>query len=176
MIVEILGAKMLAPYVGASHLVWTARTAITLVALATGYYAGGRLVDASPRPERMYVAILIAAAYLCFAVMAVRPLAYWCFQFSLPVGSLLASTFLFFIPLALLAMAGPFFVRIITASVTNVGANVGRLTAIGTLGSFLGTLLIGYWLIPVAPNSVSMYGTALALVLVAAVYSIISRQ
>ena len=67
MIVEILGAKMLAPYFGASHFVWTAQIATMLVALATGYYIGGRMVDASPRPERMYIAILIAAAYLCFA-------------------------------------------------------------------------------------------------------------
>ena len=47
MIVEILGAKMLAPHVGTSHFVWTAQIAVTLVALATGYYLGGRLVDRS---------------------------------------------------------------------------------------------------------------------------------
>ena len=47
MIVEILGAKMLAPYVGTSHFVWTAQIAVTLVALAAGYYVGGRLVDRS---------------------------------------------------------------------------------------------------------------------------------
>ena len=49
MIVEILGAKMLAPYLGTSHFVWTAQIAVTLVALAIGYYAGGRLVDRSPQ-------------------------------------------------------------------------------------------------------------------------------
>ena len=37
MIVEILGAKMLSPYLGTSHFVWTAQIAVTLVALATGY-------------------------------------------------------------------------------------------------------------------------------------------
>ena len=41
MIVEILGAKMLSPYLGTSHFVWTAQIAVTLVALACGYYAGG---------------------------------------------------------------------------------------------------------------------------------------
>ena len=40
MIVEILGAKMLSPFMGASHFVWTAQIAVTLVALALGYYAG----------------------------------------------------------------------------------------------------------------------------------------
>ena len=40
MVIEILGAKMLSPYVGLSHFVWTAQIAVTLVALATGYYIG----------------------------------------------------------------------------------------------------------------------------------------
>ena len=40
MIVEILGAKMLAPFLGTSHFVWTAQIAVTMVALALGYYVG----------------------------------------------------------------------------------------------------------------------------------------
>ncbi len=173
MIVEILGARMLAPYFGTSHFVWTAQIAVTLVALSAGYYAGGRLVDASPRPERMYAGILAAAVYLCIAVLLVRPISYWCLQFNLAAGSLLASVFLFFLPLALLAMVGPVFVRLLTGSVASVGGNVGRLTAIGTLGSFAGTVLIGYWLIPRLPNSVSMYGTAVVLMLVSGGYFLV---
>jgi len=64
MIVEILGAKMLSPYLGTSHFVWTAQIAVTLVALACGYYAGGRLVDRALKPGRLYVAILVAGIYL----------------------------------------------------------------------------------------------------------------
>ena len=170
MIVEILGAKMLAPYVGTSHFVWTAQIAVTLVALAAGYYAGGRLVDRSPRLGRLYSAILIAAVYLCLTVLAVGPVAYWCLRFKLALGSLLASAFLFFVPLSLLAMVGPFFVRVLTSSINSVGGNVGRLTALGTLGSFAGTLLIGYVLIPFLPNSLTMYLTAALLFCVVAAY------
>ena len=45
LIVEILGAKLLSPYLGTSHFVWTSQIAVTLVALSFGYYAGGWLVD-----------------------------------------------------------------------------------------------------------------------------------
>src|SRR5258706_13940445 len=86
MIIEILGAKMLAPFVGTSHFVWTAQIAVTLVALASGYYAGGRLVDRSPQLGRLYVAVTIAAAYLCLAVLLVEPVAYWCLRFRLAIG------------------------------------------------------------------------------------------
>jgi spermidine synthase len=170
MVVEILGAKMLSPYVGTSHFVWIAQIAVTLVALATGYYAGGKLADRSQRLGRLYWALLIAAAYLIVTVLICEPVAYWCLDFNLAVGSLLASSILFFIPLALLAMTGPFLVRVITSSVTGVGGNVGRLTSVGTLGSFVGTLLIGYLLLPLMPNSATMCLTALALALVSAGY------
>src|SRR5690349_11476754 len=147
MIVEILGAKMLSPFVGMSHFVWTAQIAVTLVALAAGYYAGGRLADHSQQLSRLYVAILAAAAYLSVTVLVCEPVAYWCLDFNLALGSLLASGILFFIPLALLAMTGPFLVRVITSSISAVGGNVGRLTSISTLGSLAGTMLIGYFLI-----------------------------
>ncbi|MBI4662310.1 MAG: fused MFS/spermidine synthase [Verrucomicrobia bacterium] len=160
MIIEILGAKMLAPFFGTSHFVWTAQIAVTLVALATGYYAGGRLVDNAPKLGRLYACVLIAAIYLGFTIVVVEPVAYWCLKYKLAVGSLIAASFLFFIPLALLAMVGPFVVRVLTDSVAEVGGTIGRLTAISTLGSVIGTVLIGYVLVPFFPNSVTMYLTA----------------
>jgi spermidine synthase len=176
MIVEILGAKMLSPFIGLSHFVWTAQIAVTLVALACGYYAGGKLADRSQRLSRLYWAILAAALYLTLTVRVCEPVAYWCLDFNLAVGSLLASGILFFVPLALLAMTGPFLVRVITSSVAGVGGNVGRLTSVGTLGSLAGTLLIGYFLIPHLPNSLTMYFTALALMLVCAGYFLFARR
>jgi spermidine synthase len=173
MIVEILGAKMLSPFVGTSHFVWTAQIAVTLIALALGYFIGGWFVDKSPRPGALYWAILLAAAYLAVTVAIVEPVAYWCLELKpFALGSLLASLVLFFIPLALLAMVGPFFVRVLTSTVTSVGGTVGRLTAISTFGSFAGTILIGYVLIPFLPNSMTMYITSLLLAAIALIYFI----
>lgn len=170
MIVEILGAKLLAPYVGTSHFVWTAQIAVTLLALATGYAVGGWLVDRSPRLTWVYAGLVLAAVYLGLSVLGVERIALACLRFKLATGSLLAALVLFFAPLALLAVVGPFMVRVLTVSLANVGANVGRLTAISTLGSVAGTVLIGYVLIPFLPNSLTMYLTAGLLMAVAAVY------
>lgn len=167
MIVEILGAKMLSPHFGTSHFVWTAQIAVALIALSLGYYLGGRLVDRSTNLSRLYRAILAAGIYLALTVPLAKPVANGCLRFDLAVGSLLASMFLFLVPLCLLAMVGPFAVRVLTASVTSVGGSVGRLTAISTVGSFIGTLLIGYVLIPLLPNSATMYLTALGLMVLA---------
>src|SRR6185436_16908209 len=66
-------------------------------------------------------------------------------------------------------------IRMLTLSVSNVGGNAGRLTALSTLGSFAGTILIGYVLIPLLPNSTTMYLTAVVLMLIAAGYFFTQR-
>jgi spermidine synthase len=170
MIVEILGARMLAPYFGTSHFVWTAQIAVTLAALALGYFTGGRLVDRSARLGRLYLAILVASLALVATVAVREWLAYQLLPLPLAAGSLLAAVCLFFIPLFLLAMTGPFLVRTVARSLSVVGGTVGRISSISTLGSFIGTAAIGYVLIPLVPNSSTMYGTAAALAALSGVY------
>src|SRR5689334_10888730 len=160
LIVEILGAKMLSPYVGTSHFVWTAQITVTLISLALGYYFGGVMVDRAPNLDRLFFCILFAAFYLAASVLVVKHVAYAFLEQNLALGALLSSATLFFVPLTLLAAVGPFLIRILALSFSTIGSQVGRLSAISTFGSVLGTLLIGYVLIPFLPNSVTMYVTA----------------
>jgi predicted membrane-bound spermidine synthase len=169
MIVEILGTKMLAPYVGTSHFVWTAQIAVTLMALALGYYSGGRLASARHALRWLFAALALAGFYLLASVALCGPVAYAYLDLSLPVAALLTSTTLFFVPLGLLALTAPILVHTLTHSLAHVGPMVGRLTAFGTLGSFAGTLLAGY-VLPLVPNSRAMSLLALLLVLLAAAY------
>src|SRR2546425_9744308 len=108
MVIEILGAKVLAPYLGTSHFVWTAQIAVTLVALSAGYWIGGRLADRAPRPGVLFGCLLAAAAALCLTVLLVEPVAQASVELDLALASLLASTVLYFVPLGLLALTGPF--------------------------------------------------------------------
>lgn len=173
LIVEILGAKMLAPYFGTSHFVWTAQIAVTLISLSAGYYAGGWFVDRTCDLGRLFGCIFAAAVYLCLTVPLCRPVAEACLDLKLAIGSLLASAFLFFVPLGLLAMTSPFLIRIMTSSLSGVGKQAGRLSAISTVGSVLGTVMIGYFLIPFFPNSVTMLCTSGVLAVLAVVYVIV---
>ncbi len=170
MVIEILGAKMLAPFFGTSHFVWTAQIGVVMASLALGYYLGGRWADATGRLGRLYAAMLAAAAYLALGVLGLKAVAVFALGFSLPVGSLVASAFLFFVPLMLLAMTGPFLVRFITSQLNGVGGNVGRLSAVSTIGSLLGTAAVGYVLTPLGPNSVTMLATGGVLAAMAVVF------
>lgn len=170
MIVEILGAKLLAPYFGTSTFVWTAQITMTLLALAGGYAAGGWLADRTQRLGWIYGGMILAALWLGLVTLLCERISYACLNLNLAMGSLLASLILFLVPLAALAMVGPFFVRVLTSDLAAVGGSVGRLTALSTLGSVIGTLLIGYALIPVLPNSITLFGVAALLVGVALAY------
>jgi spermidine synthase len=170
MMVEILGARILAPWVGTSHFVWTAQIAVTLAALACGYYAGGRLSDRGARPSVLFGGLLAAAVYLACAIVLREWAMSALLALPLAASSLLASALLFFIPLALMAMTGPFLVRVLAGSLRAAGGTAGRLSAVSTLGSFLGTAIIGYVLVPLLPNSVTMLGTAGLIGVLAAFY------
>lgn len=172
LVVEILGAKMLTPWFGSSHFVWTAQIAITLLALAAGYYLGGWTADRHGRLSWIYGGLVVAAVYLTVTVLVRDRWAASFLELNLAVGSMVASMALFFVPLTLLAAVGPFMVRRLTSGLADVGRVVGRLSALGTVGSVLGVLITSYVLVPYYRESSSMLGAAAVLVLLAAVYAI----
>ena len=49
---EIAAARLMAPFFGASTIIWANTIAVVLVALSIGYWLGGRLGRPHPRPPR----------------------------------------------------------------------------------------------------------------------------
>ena len=72
----LLPQVLLSPFIGTSHFVWTAQIAVTLVALACGYYVGGKLADRSQKLGGLYWAIIAAAAYLILTVLIWKLVSY----------------------------------------------------------------------------------------------------
>lgn len=152
---EIAAARLLAPWFGASTIVWANTIAVVLVALSIGYALGGRFADRDPRPAGLARIVLVAAALLSVvpfvsgpflhqAVRAVDELSAATFVGSLfGVGALLA------LPLVLLGMVSPYAVRLEVDHVADAGRTAGRLYAISTVGSLTGTFLSSLLLIPV---------------------------
>src|SRR3954470_20750780 len=71
--VEIAVARLMAPYFGASTIVWANTIAVVLVSLSVGYWLGGRLGDSRPRIRDLSFVVLIAAAMLAVVPFAARP-------------------------------------------------------------------------------------------------------
>src|SRR3954453_20031461 len=171
---EIAAARLLAPYFGASTIVWANTIAVVLVALSAGYWVGGRLADRHPHVRGLCALILVAAVLLAVVPIVADPfleLSVKAFD-SLSTGAFAGSLFgvlvLVAIPVVLLGAVSPWAIRLRVDDVASAGQVSGRLYAISTVGSLVGTFLASLVLIPVAGTQRTFLAFALALALVAA--------
>jgi len=151
---EIAAARLLAPYFGASTIVWANTIGIVLVALSIGYWYGGRLADRNPTREGLYRIVLlsgvllaavpfVADPFLGVAVEALDSISAGAF-----VGSLLGVTVLVATPVLVSGAVAPYALRLAVGDVTQAGTISGRLYAISTVGSLLGTFTSALLFIP----------------------------
>lgn len=145
---EILGTRILGPFYGVSLFLWSALITVTLAALSTGYFFGGRLADR--RPVFVIPGYLLGCAgvWLILIPILKYPVLSLLEPMGLRAAVLLSAAILFGPPLVLLGMITPFAVRLSTTQVEHVGSTAGRLYAISTVASVIAGLLTGFFLIP----------------------------
>jgi spermidine synthase len=148
MVLEILGTRIIGPHFGVGLFVWTSLITVAMIALALGYWMGGKFADRYPSLAHLS-AILLGAALLVAVVPLIRqPVLDGAWNLGLRGGSMAAAGALLFLPLFLLGMVTPFAVRLETEHVHKAGSSAGRLYAISTTGSVIGTILAGFMLVP----------------------------
>ncbi len=172
--IEIAAARLLAPYFGSSTIVWANVIGLVLASLAVGYWIGGRLADR--RPDARLLGVLIAGAATATAVIpfAARPLlglavrGLDAISVGAAVGSFAATLALFAPPTVLLGMVGPFALRLALVTAAEAGTVGGRLYALSTGGSLVGTFLSALVGIPLIGTRRTMIATAVLLFATAA--------
>src|SRR3954447_4365607 len=171
---EIAAARLLAPWFGASTIVWANTIATVLVALSGGYWIGGRLADRDPTFAGLCRLVLVAAALLAAVPFVAGPFlkvsvdALDSVEAGAFVGSLLAVLVLIAAPVVVLGCVAPYAVRLSVGALDEAGRVAGRLYAISTLGSLAGGFLSALVLIPLAGTRRTFLAFALALAVVAA--------
>src|SRR5215207_4598379 len=172
---EIAAVRLLAPYFGASTIVWANTIGIVLVALSAGYWYGGRLADRNPTREGLYRIVLLSGLLLAavpfasdpllgFAVDALDSISAGAF-----VGSLLAVTVLIATPILVSGAVAPYALRLAVGGVEEAGTVSGRLYAISTVGSLLGTFSSALLFIPLIGTRRTFLVFGLVLVVIAAI-------
>ncbi len=170
---EIAAVRLLAPYFGASTIVWANTIGIVLVALSVGYWLGGRLADRHPNMRSLCLVALLAAILLALVPFVADPLldvavdALDEISAGAFVGSLLAVLVLVAVPVLLLGTVSPWAIRLAVHSVEEAGTVAGRLYALSTAGSLLGTLVSALVLIPLVGTRRTFLIFALAIAIVA---------
>ena len=151
---EIAAVRLLAPYFGASSVIWANTIGVVLVALSIGYWLGGRWADRNPNLHALCRVALLAAGLLALVPFVARPLldagvdALDEISAGAFLGSLVAVLLLIAAPVLLLGTVSPWALRIAMRDVEHSGEVAGRLYALGTAGSLVGTLASSLLLVP----------------------------
>jgi spermidine synthase len=163
--VEMAASRLLGNYFGTSNLVWASIIGLILIYLTIGYFIGGKWADESPKFETFFSILAWASLTIAFVPLVSRPIlrfaasAFDNLAMGNLIGSFLVVMILFVVPVTLLGTASPFAIRLAIQDSRQTGTIAGRVYAISTLGSFVGTFLSVIILIPL----IGTYRTFLAI-------------
>lgn len=162
---EIVGARIVAPYLGSSTYIWTSLIGVILGALSLGYWIGGRMADKRPQLGVLSAAVFAAGGLVSLTILVKSVFLGSIAQSPLPLEILAIITSLtLFAPASVaLGFVIPYATKLRLGSLDDTGRTVGRLYALSTLGSILGTFAAGFFLIPFVGSTRTLYLVAGAL-------------
>jgi spermidine synthase len=157
LVVEVVGLRLVAPYVGVTLQTSSAVIGLALAGIAVGAWLGGRLADQAGPHRMLPIALVLAGVVTCLTLPLVRL-----------VGPSLASrdpvsvTFLAFMavfaPSVFLSSVPPMVVKLQLRSLERTGTIVGRFSSLGTLGAIIATFLTGFVLLAALPTTAIFLG------------------
>lgn len=143
LVLEILAARLMAPYVGVSLNTYTGIIGTVLAGIAAGTWVGGRAADRFP-PSLLLGPILVVGGLLAVATAPLVTL----LGEHVNGGSMAAIVLLtgatVFLPAFVLSTVNPIVVKIQLQDLDETGRVVGRLSAFATAGALVGTYGTGF--------------------------------
>lgn len=171
--VELSASRLLEPFFGTSNLVWAAIIGLILLYLAVGYMIGGNWADRSPYVTTLYGILAWGAFGVGLVPFAARPVLHLAvggmaeYNAGALAGAFVAVLILLSLPVTLLGCISPFAIRLAMQDVARAGNVSGRIYAISTAGSFVGTYLPVLVLIPNLGTRLTFLTLSLTLMAVA---------
>jgi spermidine synthase len=152
--IEMTAERLLGSVFGTSNLVWASIIGLILIYLSAGYFLGGYLSDRYPNFRVFYQLLIWAAILVTISTVISRPvlrlasIAFDELQLGPLFGSFAVVLLLFALPITIMGTASPFAIRLAVQDTRSIGSTAGRIYAVSTLGSFIGTFLPVLILIP----------------------------
>lgn len=168
LVLEILAARLLAPYVGVSLETYTGIIATVLAGISVGAWAGGWAADRVD-PRRLLPLLLVGGGALAlFTIPTVRVLGDSAAVG--PSGVILLASFGFLPSATVLSAIPPAVVKLQLRDLHDTGSVVGRLSAWGTGGAIVGTLVTGFVLVAVAAVTTLIVTVGILLIVTGAAF------
>ena len=160
LIIEIVAGRILAPTIGVSLYTWTSIIGIVLAGISLGNYLGGRIADKYPSSVTLGL-ILLAGGVASIGILPIDQFladSFWALPIIPRIVALTAVLFL--LPAVILGMVSPVVIKLRLSDLSETGNVVGKIYAVSTAGSILGTFLTGFVL-------VQLLGTRMVILIVA---------
>ena len=144
---EVSAFRLVGHIFGTSNIVWSSIIGLMLLYLSIGYYIGGRIADKTPRTTKYFTIICWASITTALIPVISRPALLYAAtalaSLNAPVvaGAFAGTMFIFAIPITLLGCTSPFAIRLLTTNSSEAGSVAGRVYALSTIGSILGSFL-----------------------------------
>lgn len=149
MALEILGSRLLAPVFGNSLFVWGALIGVILAAMSSGYATGGWLADRYHGGSVLAWLLLVSGLWTFLLAAVGQPVMFrvagwvqdprW--------GPCIAASILLGLPAFCLSGVLPALLRLSIEDLGHVGRHTGRMIAVSTVGSLVGTWGTAFFLL-----------------------------
>ena len=149
MVIELIAARILAPYIGVSLYTWTSIIGVILAGIALGNYLGGKVADRYPS-SLILATIFFIGGLLTIAVLPATKIVTdgdWFGTLPIIWNFTLKTSLIFFLPAIVLSMVTPMVIKLTLANLEKTGGVVGTIYACSTAGSILGTFMTGFYFI-----------------------------
>lgn len=178
MVLEIVAGRIIAPFVGVSLYTWTSVIGVVLAGLSLGNWLGGVWADRRGGPAAAGLALAAAgvSAFVSLPVLALLAPAIHGAGLSVLSASFLFVLATFFLPAMLLGIVTPLLTTLALGLDSRSGHVVGRMHALGALGSILGTFATGYWLLQYFGSRSIVVACGVALLVLAAPFLLGARR
>jgi spermidine synthase len=149
MVIELVAGRLIARHLGSSLYTWTSIIAVILAGISVGNFLGGRMADRWKSEELLGWLFMIASA-MCLLTLLLNvifgdysPLR----GLNWPLRTFISVLGIFLLPALSLGTISPVTAKMALSRSENIGATIGSVYAWGAVGSILGTLSTGFYLI-----------------------------
>lgn len=184
MAVELGASRLMAPYFSSSQIVWTVIIGVIMIAMAVGNVWGGSMADKSKSPDRLYRRVIIAAIWIALIPFVGRwmiagisfLLATFITKNFLVWAAFAACLLIFAFPCVLLGTVTPSLTKFTVDNLDDTGKTVGRLNALNTIGSIIGTFVPTFVTIPAVGTAATFLIFSGVLAAIGIAYFIFERK
>lgn len=172
MIYEMVGSRILSPFLWSSIYVWSSLIWVILASLSLWYYYWWKNADTNSKIDLQTV--LFLSWVFIFTTFILKDVVLWTFKATywfIEINTIISSIILFTPSSFFLGMITPFSVKYVLSSINNSWKKIWLIYFLSTFGSIVGTFLAGFYLIPNFWTTKIIFGLVILLMILSLIIS-----